>query len=187
MRETGFVVFAACTRHSLRRCRTTNAKIKAQDSIVIKISSTYIAAYASLPFVLAPLVLFTVAPSRRSIATRIPWKVALVMFVSALVGLEQCLRCGNNFNPAKQGVWYNRRYSFYLLTPFLELLCIVALLVVDLPHAFGDSNSAVLDVLNRGDEDDIEESKSARSHENDLREALHTTTTTWKPKRWTVV
>lgn len=173
--------------HSRRLCRTTNPRIKAQDSIVIKISSTYIATYASLPFVLAPLVLFVVAPSRRSIATRIPWKVALVMFVSALVGLEQCLRCGNNFNPTMQGVWYNRRYSFYLLTPFLELLSIVALLVVDLPHAFGDSNSAVLDVLNRGDDGDVEESKSGWTHDNELREALQATTTTWKPKRWTVI
>lgn len=143
----------------------------------------YIAFYACLPAILAPLVLFALKPSSRSIARNVHYKAALIALVSTLVGLELCLRCANNYVPRALAGWYGTRASFYVFTPMLELLSIITLLAVDLPHAFGDSNQSVLDIINGRANDKIDQG----SKETTLREALQATTTTWKSGMWTIV
>lgn len=155
---------------------TTNLAIKQRTGIVIKISSTYLATYASLPFVLVPIIVALVKRSPKSIVICEHYKAGQIMWTSALVGVELSLRCASNYGVASLTRWYSTRASFYVSTPMLELLCILPLFLINLPHAFGDSNVSVLSMLNKDDSDD--------KYDEELHNALRQTTTTWREGIW---
>lgn len=125
--------------------------MRSRVQIVLTISSTYLSIYASLPIFAAPAVAFLLPYSPASIAdrARLPYKALFISYTSFLAALELILRCANAYNPGLM-TWYSgSRTSFYILTPMLELLAIVPILLADLPHMFGDSNKAVLDAIHR--------------------------------------
>lgn len=189
----------------IRICRTTDQSARAKDRKVLKFSSTYLAVYACLPFFFAPAVHLFVPYSSRSIARRdrLVFKTLLIMYIAALVGTEMTLKMANNFTPVTMGKWYSHRTAFYLLNPMLELLCLVAIIPFDLPHAFGDSNAAVLNAVNRqwetqdagrsksldslpGEKDSHHSGKDAKdTTPTSVPEALQATTPNYKPGMWT--
>lgn len=187
--------------------RTTDQDARAKDRKVLKVSSTYLAIYACLPFFLAPAVHIFVPYSPRSIARRdrLVYKTLLIMYIAVLIGTEMTLKMANNFTPSMSR-WYTHRTAFYLLNPMLELLCLIAIIPFDLPHAFGDSNAAVLHAINQWEAhrrggvrsksiDSLQGEKESDHSEKDLKEtpftsvheALQATSPNHKPGMWTEV
>lgn len=121
--------------------KTTDPSILKADLNVRKFCGIWFTLFAFAPI---PVTLISVLIPSRSPPTRLgdgsmSTKVAMVLLVSVLLTLGAAFRTSLPFLPTRpltNPAWYHERPAFYIFTPMLELLVVIALIVFRFDQRF---------------------------------------------------